>query len=113
MSAQNYGIRPAGIYPGNIRFLAPGYKIRDKTDGRLHDLKWILCQYEVKVEVSSVPIKLASYAEKGSGGLIAEAAVAPMATEAMPFDLVFTRKPGEGPEVKLVRRSEVKAAKPA
>ena len=29
----------------------------------------------------------------------------------MPFDLVFTRKPGEGPEIKLVRRGEPKAAK--
>lgn len=64
MSAQNYGIRPAGIYPGNVRFLVPGYKIRAKTDGRLRDLKWIFCQYEVSVEVWSVPIKLASYAER-------------------------------------------------
>lgn len=82
-----------------IRFPEPGVSIRDTTTGTTHRVAQAIVGIDYEITETLVPFNLVKYADKDSGGLITDAAVAQMEFGAYSGKMMIVYKEDEGGHV--------------
>ncbi len=103
---ERFGSLPEGTHAKGIHLHTPGFLLRDKATQRIHALKRIDARIEIVVKLTKTPFQFVSYEEQdGPDKVVTQTALAPITAGFMQGDLVFSQKPGQHTDVKLIVKS--------